>query len=364
MTENNNTNQFVKKLAEREGVSEEKIKEIIIDSFRKSYCRGENAEAVLHFEFDNGLLVYRTYSIVEQVSDPSKEITKDSKLLKKAKIKNNTFFLPLDIKNLSLSLNYEIKKQLQRDIGEIQGKKQYELYKSLQGELVRGYIQDYQENYYLVKLTGGVGYWEKKEWVFPERPRLGQNFYFLIREVGEKVEKDSPQIILTRQDDLFFRKLLESEIPEIKSGLIVIKYILRVPGLLSKLVVESKKIGIEALGTCIGKDAQRIRTISRLIYPERLDVSTWSEDKKIMLFNLLSPVKVISLIERGNDWDIIVPQKKTSLLLEHQGKVLKAIGNYLEKNIHVRILEELENEKNTIVVWNGNLDFDDYQKLQ
>jgi N utilization substance protein A len=364
LSENNNTNQFVKKLAEREGVSEKKIKEIIIDSFRKSYCQGENVEADLHFEFDTGLLVYRTYKIVEKVNHSGKEIEENNELLKENKVKDKTLFLPLDIKNLSISLNNEIKKQLRKDIVEIQGEKQYKEYKLLQGELVRGSIQNYQDDYYMVNLGKGIGYWEKKEWILPEKPRLGQSFYFLLKEVREKVEKDVPQIIVTRQDDLFLRKLLELEIPEIKEKIIVIRQILRVPGLLSKLVVESKKMGVDPLGTCIGKNAERIRTISRSIYPERLDIAPWLEDKRAMLFNLLSPAKVVSLVERGNDWDIIVPQKKVSLLLEHQGRVLKVIGKYLEKNIHVRILEELEKEKNVIIVWNGNLNFDDYQKLQ
>ncbi len=120
MTENiNTTQQFIKQLAEREGVSEEKIKEIIIDSFRDSYCQGENAGAELHFEFDSGLSVYRHYKIVETVNEPKKEITKESKLLKEGQIKENNFFLPLDIKNLSFSLNQEIKKRLRKDVEEI-----------------------------------------------------------------------------------------------------------------------------------------------------------------------------------------------------------------------------------------------------
>lgn len=365
MTENNNnTNQFVKKLAEREGVAEEKIKEIIIESFRKSYCQGENANADLHFEFSSVLLVYRIYKIVEKITDQEKEVSKDdSKFLEQGKIEGDTFFLPLDTKSLSFSLNYEIKKRLQKDLGGIHGEKQYKMFKSLEGQLVRGIIQSYQEKYYIVKLEKGLGYWEKKEWILPEKPRLGQVFYFLVKEVNENVD-DRPQILLTRHDELFLVRLLEGEIPEIKKGIISIRKVLRVPGLLSKLIVESKERGVDPLGTCIGQGAERIRTISRLIYPERLDIAIWSEDKRELFFNLLSPVKVVSLIERGNDWNIIVPRKKVSLLLEHQGKVLKVIGNFLEKTIHVQILEELEQEKNTIIVWNGNLNFDEYQKFQ
>ena len=62
-----------------------------------------------------------------------------------------------------------------------------------------------------------------------------------------------------------------------------------------------------------------------------------------MLCELLSPVKIVKLIEKGkDDWELIVRQEKVSLLLQHQGELLKKIGECLKKNIHVRILEEIE----------------------
>jgi len=119
LPENSNTHQFIEKLAEQKGVSVAKIKEIVIESFRKSYCRGKNSQADLHFEFDTGLSVYHRYQIVEQVIHPEKEITKNDELVKKGKIRDNHFFLPLDIKNLSLLVNYEIKKQFQSNLGTV-----------------------------------------------------------------------------------------------------------------------------------------------------------------------------------------------------------------------------------------------------
>ena len=120
MTENNNTHQFIKRLADREGVPAQRIEEIIIESFRKSYCQGENTRAELHFKFGSGLSVYRLYKIVEKVDDLEKEIARDNELLlKKGQVKDGSFLLPLDIKNLSLSLNQEIKSQLRQDVEEI-----------------------------------------------------------------------------------------------------------------------------------------------------------------------------------------------------------------------------------------------------
>jgi len=40
-----------------------------------------------------------------------------------------------------------------------------------------------------------------------------------------------------------------------------------------------------------------------------------------------------------------VPQQKASLLLQHEGKLLKMISEYLKINIHVLILEEMEENK-------------------
>ena len=40
-----------------------------------------------------------------------------------------------------------------------------------------------------------------------------------------------------------------------------------------------------------------------------------------------------------------MPQQKVSLLLQHEGKLLKMISEYLKVNIHVLILEEMEENK-------------------
>lgn len=354
MAENNNTYQFIQKLAEREGVAEEKIKEIIINSIRKTYYKKESDKVDLHIEFDKTLLVYRKYKVVPEVRDSEREIAVDSNLLKEGKTKDNIFFLPLDIRSFSLSLNYEIKKQLQKDLGIIQEEKQYNFFKPFEGQLVRGSIQNVQENYYLVNLGKGIGHWDKSEWTLSEKPRLGQNLYFLVKEVREKTEKSAPQVILTRYDDLFLTRLLELEIPEIKEGTIAIRHILRLPGLVSKVIIESKKWGIEPLGTCIGKGAERIKTLSRLVYPERIDLATWTENKKQLLFNLLSPVKTLKLtIKKTGEWEIIVSQQKASLLLQHEGKILKKISEYLEVNIHAVITEEIE--KNEVLANKGQI---------
>ena len=143
--------------------------------------------------------------------------------------------------------------------------------------------------------------------MLPERPRLGQRFCFLIKEVKEEAEKNSPQIILTRFDDLFIRKLLEQEVPQVKKDLVAIRDILRLPGLISKVVVEKGKeairkgLELDPAGTCIGRGAERIEVVSRFAYPERVHIVPWSEDKTKLLDKLLSPVKLIRINQQGDN---------------------------------------------------------------
>ena len=143
--------------------------------------------------------------------------------------------------------------------------------------------------------------------MLPEVPRLGQRFYFLIKEVREKSEKNLPQIILTRLDELFLRRLLEREIPEIKKDIITIRDILRLPGLASKVIVEKgpeaikKGLKIDPAGTCIGEGGERAKSVSRLVCPELVYIVPWFEDKAKLLSKLLLPVRLIRINQQGDN---------------------------------------------------------------
>ncbi|CAG8757925.1 12190_t:CDS:2, partial [Racocetra fulgida] len=253
----NSIRQFIQKLAWRERISPEKIQEILAAAFRDSYCRNGNEEAVLHFEFDHDLLVYRCYQIVNRVTNPQKEITKKSKLIKEGEVKNGVLFWPLNTKNFSFAASQEIKKHFLRDLQKIQKEKEHETYSPSLGQLVVGNLQSIERDYYLFDLGKGHG----------------QKLTFLLEKMVE--ESTGHRIILTRNNELFLRKVLELEIPEIKEGIIVIRDILRFPGFITKIVIESRNPHLNAVGTCLGQDGLRLRSISQIIYPERIEIIKW-----------------------------------------------------------------------------------------
>ena len=94
---------------------------------------------------------------------------------------------------------------------------------------------------------------------------------------------------------------------------------------------------------------------------ERIDLSALSDSKDKMIFNLMSPVEIISLIKNTeDDYTIIIPEHRMSLALYGNGKVIQKIGEYLSINIHIKSFEKSQNEID-VIIWNGNINFDQYQ---
>jgi hypothetical protein len=153
-----NVKQFIQNLAEREGTTTEKVQEIICSSFRKSYCQGTNEGAVLSFEFEELLTIYRVYSLVDEVIDPSKEIPKDDRILKEGEVRDNLFFFPVNTKGLSYYLIQEIKNELKKDLKEIQIQREYDTFFPLKGEIISGKLKSFKKDYCLVDLGKGWGY--------------------------------------------------------------------------------------------------------------------------------------------------------------------------------------------------------------
>ncbi|CAG8804441.1 22301_t:CDS:2, partial [Gigaspora margarita] len=312
----NSTRQFIHQLARRERVSPEKIQEILTTAFRDSYCRNGNEEADLHFDFNHDLLVYRRYQIVDQVTNPQKEITQNSELLKKGKVKNNVFFYPLNTRNFSFAASQTIKKYFARNLEKVKKEKAHEFYSPLQGQIVTGNLRNIERDYYVIDL--GKGY--------------------------EKIEEEptGARIILTRDNELFLRKVLALEIPEIKEGIIIIRDILRFPNFITKIIIESQNSYLNAVGACLGKDGSRKQSIEQTIYPERIGIIKWTKNPKKLLFDLLAPIKIIRLVEEGDNWEVTL----TNPLWENWQEILQVISKYLGKNIVGQIWKGKEKIEN------------------
>lgn len=355
--------ELISRLAKREETDPEKIIEIILNSFKEAYSESQESSSEIKISFDREkreFLACNIYQVVEKIDNDKKQIlSSDKRINEDIKIVDGKVAINIDLKNLPKSVGYKIRKKTQEFISYLRIEKQYQNFLPLKGEIVSGYIQSIHDNFCIVNLGKGLGYWDKKEWNFEDKNYLGKHLRFLLVDVQEK--SDLKQLILSRKSEDFIRKLFEVEVPEVKEGLITIEKIIRIPGLMSKVIVKSNKFKLDPVGTCIGKKGSRIRSIVAEMKRERIDLVAWNDDVREMIFNLMSPVEIISLIEsKDGSYIVFIPEHRISLALYGSGKIIQKTEEYLAINLHIKSFEKSQEEDN-VIVWNGNINFNDYE---
>lgn len=368
---NSTTYQLIKDLAEREKLEESQVVELFISAIQEIYRQKTNDQKELRVIFDTNekqFLAYQVYQIVEKVNDPNKEISTESELLqnKQAQVQENCLLLPLDL--IKITSYEEILRQFRSSLQKSQQKKWYEEFLPLQGKIVEGVVRKVvitekkrsvywdkseevvQEDYCLVNLAGGkgIGYWGRNEWLSSEIPKIGKQRRFLIKEVKKEGEH---AINIACRHETFLRKLLEIEIKEIKDKKVIVKDILRQPGIISKIIVFSEDLYLNAKGTCIGQEGNRIKIIRQEMEKERVEFAEWKENQSEFIAEFFLPVKVLSVCKLQGEKGliVIVSPEQRSLALSAKGKIIQLIENYLKVKIQVLTWEEID-KKSAVVI--------------
>ena len=110
--------------------------------------------------------------------------------------------------------------------------------------------------------------------------------------------------------------------PEISSGIIEIKNIVREPGSRSKIAVNSTQQAVDAVGACVGLRGLRIQNVVNELLGEKIDVIEWSEDPVEFIIKSLSPsdVEKVLLNSTENSAQVTVPETQLSLAVGKDGQ--------------------------------------------
>ena len=176
-----------------------------------------------------------------------------------------------------------------------------------------------QKNYYtdLGKLEGVL---PPNEQVPTEHFKYGDRFKALILKAQRTPR--GPQILLSRVNSNFVAKLFEYEVPEIKSGLITIRGVVREPGNRSKIAVESRDAKVDPVGACVGPKGSRVQNIVDELKNEKIDIINWNADPSVFIANSLNPSKVLKVIldPFNKSALVIVPDNQLSLAIGREGQ--------------------------------------------
>jgi N utilization substance protein A len=172
--------------------------------------------------------------------------------------------------------------------------KVYDEYSTRIGQLIpRCVVQQVYRNRVNVRVAGQID-----AVIPPEERARGERF-----EHGDTVlpvlvevlspESTDPQLVLSRANPLLIKRLFEREAPEIDEGVVQIKAIAREAGVRTKIAVASNDIRVDAVGTFVGMKGMRVQSVMRELNGERIDIISWTIDRKLLVTSALLPATVL-----------------------------------------------------------------------
>lgn len=219
------------------------------------------------------------------------------------------------------------------------------------GDITNGIVHRFERGNIIVDLGKTEGVLSYKEILPNEEFKQGQRVRALILAV--KKTNKGPQIILSRTNAGFVKRLFELEVPEIYEGIVDIKAISRMAGERTKVAVTSKDEKIDCIGACVGVRGSRIKNIVFELQGEKVDIVRWHEEIKQYVKAAISPAKVtkIELNQDEHKMDVEVEDDQLSLAIGKKGQNVRLASKLIGWSINImstsQVKKEIQKEETT-----------------
>lgn len=213
-------------------------------------------------------------------------------------------------------------------------------YQKRVGTITSGSVHRFEKGDIIVDLGKTEAILPKSQQCQRERYKQGDRIRAYILEVNKTAH--GPQIVLSRSDASFVKKLFEIEVPEITEGIVEVKSISREAGERTKIAVWSKDEKVDAVGACVGMRGSRVKDIVRELQGERVDIVRWSDDLKEYVKAALSPAEISEIkIDKANKKiEVIVPDDQLSIGIGKHGQNIRLASKLIGWEMDIRGKEE------------------------
>ena len=183
-------------------------------------------------------------------------------------------------------------------------------------ELVSGVVRRLDDGTLVVAL-GGV-----EAVVPPDEQVTGESFHVGDPFVGVVLSPEDggslSRIAVSRTRPALVQRLLEAEVPEIRQGLVVIRSLVRKPGVASKLTVSSPGSETDSVAVTKGPNGAHLEAVSRLLGGENVDVVAFDDDLVTFVSNVVAPARISRVTV-----DVVA---RTATLIVPDGDCKSAVG--------------------------------------
>ncbi len=265
--------------------------------------------------------VYQEKTVVEEVEDSAMEIS-----LGNAKMIDSHYELG-DIVNIEVKskefgriATQNAKNVILQKIREEERKVLFNQYYGKEKDVVTGIVQRNMGRNISINLGKVDAILSENEQVKGEVFRPTERIKVYILEV--KSTSKGPKILVSRTHPELVKRLFESEVTEVKEGIVEIKSISREAGSRTKIAVWSNDPDVDPVGACVGLNGARVNAIVNELRGEKIDIINWNENSAMLIENALSPAKVISVIADAEEKTakVVVPDYQLSLAIGKEGQ--------------------------------------------
>ena len=311
-------------LEQEKNISKETLLEAIENSLvtacKNHFGKSDNVKV----EIDPETCEFKCYqekTVVEVVEDPIEEISLiDAQMVNGKYSVGDIVRVEVKSKEFGRIATQNAKNVILQKIREEERKVIFDEYNSKEKDVVTGVVQRYVGKNVSINLGKADALLTESEQIKGETFQPTERIKVYILEV--KSTSKGPKILVSRTHPELVKRLFESEVTEVKEGIVEIKSISREAGSRTKIAVWSNDPDVDPVGACVGMNGARVNAIVNELRGEKIDIITWDDNPAILIQNALSPAKVISVIADADEKSakVVVPDYQLSLAIGKEGQ--------------------------------------------
>jgi len=280
----------------------------------------ENARVVVDHE-TCGYQVFLDKTVVEEVTDPQTQISLNDACMKYGNYNiGDVVSEPVDSKSFGRIATQNAKNVILQKLREEERNSLFDQYSDQMHQVVTGVVQRMAGDDVILNLGKADGSLRKSEQEKGETYKNGDRIKVYVLDVRNG--NRGPKIMVSRTHPELVRKLFETEVAEVKDGIVEIKSIAREAGSRTKMAVWSNDENVDPVGACVGLNGSRVNAVVKELHGEKIDIINWNENPAMLIENALRPAKVIYVIadEDERSAKVVVQDSQLSLAIGKEGQ--------------------------------------------
>lgn len=298
----------------------EAIEQSLIQACKNHFGKADNVRVSINPDTCD-FSVYAEKTVVEEVEDPVLEISlTNARLMDTKYVVGDTVRVPIQSKQFGRIATQNAKNVILQKIREEERKVLYDEYFQKERDIVTGVVQRYLGRNVSINLGKVDAVLNENEQVKGETFKPTERIKLYVLEVKDTPK--GPKILVSRTHPELVKRLFESEVTEVREGIVEIRSIAREAGSRTKIAVWSNDPDVDAVGACVGMNGARVNAIVSELRGEKIDIINWDENPALLIENALSPAKVISVMADPDEKTalVIVPDYQLSLAIGKEGQ--------------------------------------------